>query len=101
MTLVNRTAASAATEKSILSAHPSPYMLTLCELARPVSIRAPEQLKRFRFFTSRTRTADGAERLQLHMGYFESLADADRWANSLRGRYPTVVSARVPAQLLQ
>ncbi len=78
-------------------------MLSLCRLSAPVTIRAPvsAQLRRFRFFTSRSRHPDGSERLQLHMGYFASLAEAEKWAQALRSRYPEVAAVRVPAQLLQ
>ena len=54
------------------------FMLTLCRLAAPVSIRPPQSphLKQYTFFTSRAPQPDGSERLYLHMGYFETLADA-------------------------
>jgi hypothetical protein len=75
------------------------FMLTLCELAGPVSLRPPQspQLKPFTFFTSRARQPDGSERLYLHMGYFESLNDAERWAQIARVRYPDAVAAVAPA----
>jgi hypothetical protein len=65
-------------------------MLTLCRLVEPVSIRPPQspRLKPFTFFTSRTRQRDGSEPLYLHMGFFETLACADRWARAVRGRHP-------------
>jgi hypothetical protein len=74
-------------------------MLTLCRLAAPVSLRPPQspQLKPFTFFTSRVRQADGSERLYLHMGYFESLSDAERWAQIARGRYPHAIATIAPA----
>src|SRR5215469_14767568 len=75
------------------------FMLTLCRLAAPVSIRPPQSphLKSFTFFTSRVRQPDGSERLYLHMGYFETLADAERWVDAIRGRYPDAIATIAPA----
>jgi hypothetical protein len=76
-----------------------PFMLTLCRLAAPVSLRPPQspQLKPFTFFTSCVRQPDGSERLYLHMGYFESLNDAEKWAQIARGRYPHAIATIAPA----
>src|SRR5215469_6210534 len=78
-----------------------PFMLTLCRLAAPVSIRPPQapQLKPFTFFTSCARQPDGSERLYLHMGYFESLHDAERWLQIARGRYPDAIATVAPTAL--
>ena len=80
-----------------------PFMLTLCRLAAPVSIRPPEspQLKPFTFFMSRAPQPDGSERLYLHMGYFESLNDAEKWAQIARGRYPHAIATIAPAPSLR
>jgi len=79
------------------------FMLTLCRLAAPVSIRPPQspRLKRFTFFTSRERAPDGGESLYLHMGYFETLADADRWAEAVHGRFPHAIATVAPTVLLR
>ena len=79
------------------------FMLTLCRLAAPVAIRPPQspQLKPFTFFTSRARQADGGERLYLHMGYFETLADAERWVAAIRGPYPNAFATIAPAAFLR
>ena len=79
------------------------FMLTLCRLAAPVSIRPPQspQLKPFTFFTSRARQPDGGERLYLHMGYFETLADAERWVEAIRGPYPNAFATIAPAAFLR
>jgi hypothetical protein len=79
------------------------FMITLCRLAAPVSIRPPQspQLKSFTFFTSCPRQADGGERWYLHMGYFETLADAERWAEGVRGRYPHAFATIAPAAISQ
>jgi hypothetical protein len=76
------------------------FMLTLCRLAAPVSIRPPQspQLKSFTFFTSREREPDGSESLYLHMGYFETLADAERWVEAVHGRFPNAIATLAPAK---
>ena len=70
------------------------FMLTLCRLPGPVSIRPPQspQLKPFTFFTSREREPDGNEHFYLHMGYFETLADAEKWVEGVRGRFPQAIA---------
>jgi hypothetical protein len=75
------------------------FMLTLCELAAPVSIRPPQspQLKAYTFFTSAARGPDGNERLYLHMGYFETLDDAEQWARIARERYPQAFASLAAA----
>ena len=80
-----------------------PYILTLCRLDGPVTIRPPRapQFKPFTFFTSRTRQADGSERVLLHMGYFATQEMAQKWAQLLRGAYPHAIATRAPAALLQ
>jgi hypothetical protein len=80
-----------------------PFMLTLCRLASPVSIRPPQSphLKQFKFFTSRARHSDGSERLYLHMGYFATMADAQKWAQLVRNAYPSVIATLVPAAVLR
>src|SRR5262244_2334731 len=77
------------------------FMLTLCELAAPVSLRPPRspQLKPFTFFMNRTRQPDGSEPLYLHMGFFETLAQAERWAESVRRIYPGAFATIAPPGL--
>jgi hypothetical protein len=50
---------------------------------------------------SRARQPDGSERLYLHMGYFETLAAAERWAEAARSRYPKAFATIAPAEFLQ
>ncbi|MBS0417248.1 MAG: hypothetical protein JSR66_06025 [Proteobacteria bacterium] len=79
------------------------YMLTLCRLASPVTIKPPDapQLKKFKFFTSRFRHSDGGDRFHLHMGYFTTVTEAQSWAQLVRrGAYPQAVATRVPPTLL-
>jgi hypothetical protein len=75
------------------------FMLTLCQLAGPVSIRPPQSphLKAYTFFTSSARGLDGSERLYLHMGYFATLDDAERWARIAREHYPEAFATLAPA----
>jgi hypothetical protein len=79
------------------------FMITLCALAAPVSIRPPRapQLKSFTFFMSRARQDDGSERFNLHMGFFETLVEAERWAESVRRHYPGAHATIAPLTHLQ
>ena len=78
-----------------------PFMLTLCRLVAPVSIRPPQSphLKPFTFFTSRSPQQDGSEHLYLHMGFFDTLASAEKWARSVRSRHPEAVATIAPPAL--
>ncbi len=80
-----------------------PFMLTLCRLVEPVSIRPPQSphLKPFTFFTSRARQRDGSESLYLHMGFFDTLDHADKWARAVRGRHPDAKASIAPFALWQ
>jgi hypothetical protein len=80
-----------------------PFILTLCRLAAPVTIKPPRapHLKPFTFFTSRSAQPDGSERLYLHMGYFGSLEQAQKWAQLMRSAYPNATAMRAPAALLR
>jgi hypothetical protein len=75
-----------------------PFMLTLCRLADPVCIRPPQSphLRPFTFFTSRARQQDGSEQRYLHMGFFETLAHAERWARAVRSRHPDAMPSIAP-----
>jgi hypothetical protein len=79
------------------------FMLTLCRLAAPVSIRPPQspRLRRFTFFMTRALEPDGSERLSLHMGYFETLADAERWLEAVRRSYPDAFATIRPFEYSQ
>ena len=79
------------------------FMLTLCRLAAPVAIRPPQapQLKPFTFFMSRARQPDGSERLYLHMVYFETPADAERWVEAVRRHYPSAFATLAPVAFLR
>jgi len=78
-------------------------MVTLCRLVEPVAIRPPQapHLRPFTFFTSRTPQQDGTGELYLHMGFFETLAFAERWARAVRGRHPGAIATRAPRMFWQ
>jgi len=80
-----------------------PFMLTLCRLVEPVSIRPPQSphLRPFTFFTSRAREPDGSEQLYLHMGFFETLTHAEKWARAVRGRHPDAIATITPPAFWQ
>jgi hypothetical protein len=82
-------------------ARSGPFMLTLCPLQGPVSIRPPQspQLRRFTFFTTCAPQQDGGEQVYLHMGYFETLTDAERLLQAVRRRFPHAIAIRAPAAL--
>src|SRR6516162_4394984 len=50
---------------------------------------------------SRARQPDGSEQLHLHMGYFETLADADRWVEAVRRHYPNAFATIAPLAFLR
>jgi hypothetical protein len=74
------------------------FILTLCRLPGPMSIRPPQspQLKAFTFFTSRARREDGKEHFYLHMGYFDTLADAEKWVANVSSRFPNAFATIAP-----
>jgi hypothetical protein len=78
-------------------------MLTLCRLVEPVSIRPPQSphLKPFTFFTSRAPHHDGGEQVHLHMGFFDTLTDAERWARAVRSRHPEAIATITPPAFWQ
>ncbi len=77
------------------------FMLRLCALAAPVTLRPPQapQLKPFTFFMDRAREPGGSEQLFLYMGFFETLAEAERWAESVRRHYPGARATLAPLGL--
>src|ERR1700761_4788786 len=77
------------------------FILTLCRLAAPVEIASDSSRTRpYTFFTSRTRQPDGSERLYLHMGYFETLAGAEKYLEVVRRHYPNAFAPEAPVELL-
>jgi len=103
MTSTKTHAAGTQASAAAISSDVGAFMLTLCPLQAPVSIRPPRapQLARFKFFTTRSRSLDGNERLYLHMGYFSTRAEADKWAQVMRVRYPHVIATATPSGLMR
>jgi len=58
------------------------------------------ELKRFTFFVSR-RLEDRRERFRLHMGYFETLQDAEDWLGIVREIYPGAWAGETPGKKLR
>jgi len=75
-----------------------PFILTLCTLEGPATLRPPQapELKQFRFFTTRAPQCDGSERIYLHMGYFQTLAHAQRLLQAVHRRFPRAIVNRAP-----
>ncbi|MGH8259487.1 MAG: hypothetical protein ACREUG_07325, partial [Steroidobacteraceae bacterium] len=57
-------------------------------------------LAQFKFFMSR-RLEDGRERFRLHMGYFETLADAEELLGVVRDIYPGAWAGEAPGKRLR
>src|SRR5207302_1996782 len=79
-----------------------PFVLNLCSSTTPMALSNPEQaeLKRFSFFVSR-RFEEGRERFRLHMGYFQTLAEAEEWLGSVRDIYPGAWAGEAPGKKLR
>lgn len=99
--MASMTKNAAGPQAAAASAGTGAFMLTLCRLETPISIRPPQnpQLAQYKFFMSRSPHPDGSQRLHLHMGYFPTLADAEKWLQVMRPRYPTAIATRTPAVL--
>lgn len=83
-----------------------PFMLTLCELEASISIRPPQSphLRRFTFFTTSAPPHTGGEHAKnvyLHMGYFQTLTDAQSLLPGVRRRFPQAIAGRAPPALPQ
>jgi hypothetical protein len=102
-TLATPTGSSNPNPAARAQAATGPFRLTLCPLAAPVSIRPPRSpaLKPFTFFMSRARQPDGSERLYLNMGYFKTLAEAERWLPPVRRHYPNAFATDTPVDCLR
>lgn len=74
------------------------FVLTLCTLPARVSLRPPRspKLRHFTFFMSRASDLDDREQFYLHLGYFQTLAEAARWAQLVRRHYPSAYATLAP-----
>ncbi|MDB6103318.1 MAG: hypothetical protein JWO52_3317 [Gammaproteobacteria bacterium] len=96
------TARQGAVEQAKPQGAAGPFVLNLCSSTTPMALSNPEQaeLKRFTFFVSR-RFEEGRERFRLHMGYFQSLADAEEWLGAVRDIYPGAWAGEAPGKKLR
>jgi hypothetical protein len=65
------------------------FVINLCASTTPVALTHPAspELKRYTFFVTRQRE-EGRERFRLHMGYFDSLTEAEQLLATVRDVYP-------------
>ncbi|HTT02311.1 MAG TPA: hypothetical protein VMG11_09530 [Steroidobacteraceae bacterium] len=79
-----------------------PFVINLCSSTTPMALSQPEsaELKRFSFYVSR-RLEDGRERFRLHMGHFQTLAEAEEWLGVVREVYPGAWAGEAPGKRLR
>ncbi len=73
------------------------WVINLCSLAAPMAIPQPRasRLTRFSFFLSHYQEA-GRRQYRLLMGYFASVAEADKWLATLKKIYPHAFVSEAP-----
>ncbi len=73
------------------------FVINLCSLPAPITIPQPRasRLSRYSFFLSHC-WEDGRRQYWLHMGYFRSPAEADKWLATLKRVYPKAHVAEAP-----
>jgi hypothetical protein len=78
------------------------FVINLCSSTTPMALTQPKlaELKRFSFFVSR-RLEDGRERFRLHMGYFDSLLQAEELLSVVREIYPGAWAGEAPGKRLR
>jgi len=79
-----------------------PFVINLRSSTTPMALSQPNDpaLARFKFFMSR-RLEDGRERFRLHMGFFESLGEAEEWLATVREIYPGAWAGEAPGKRLK
>ena len=84
------------------AAEAAPFVINLCSSSTPMALPHADRpdLKRFTFFVSR-RFEEGRERFRLHMGFFESLAEAENWLAVVREIYPGAWAGEAPGKKLR
>ena len=75
------------------------FVINLCSVTAPIPIPQPRssQLMKYRFFLSHC-WEEGRRRYRLHMGYFPTVAEAQKWLDILRRVYPSAFVGEVPAE---
>ena len=78
------------------------FVINLTASTTPVALTSPErpELKHFTFFVSRRRE-EGRERFRLHMGYFQTQAEAEKLLDIVRDIYPGAWAGLAPGQRLR
>ncbi|HEY2399924.1 MAG TPA: hypothetical protein VGI23_06180 [Steroidobacteraceae bacterium] len=73
------------------------WVINLCSLAAPMVIPQPRapRLTRFSFFLHHYQQ-EGRRQYRLLMGYFDSVAEADKWLATLQKIYPHAVVSEAP-----
>jgi hypothetical protein len=91
-----------AADRSAAAVNIDTFVINLCSSTTPMALVHPDapELKRFRFFVSR-RLEDGRERFRLHMGYFETLEEAEDWLSVVRDVYPGAWAGEAPGKRLR
>jgi hypothetical protein len=91
-----------AADRSAAAVNIDTFVINLCSSTTPMALVHPDapELKRFRFFVSR-RLEDGRERFRLHMGYFETLEEAEDWLSVVRDVYPGAWAGETPGKRLR
>ncbi|MBK7251910.1 MAG: hypothetical protein IPI06_13860 [Gammaproteobacteria bacterium] len=79
-----------------------PFVINLSSSTTPLALEQPKspELARFTFFVSRRRE-EGRERFRLHMGYFETAAEAEEWLVVVRDVYPAAWVGEAPGKRLR
>lgn len=77
------------------------FVINLCSIATPIPIPQPRSshLMKYRFFVSQC-WEEGRRRYRLHMGYFPTVAAAQKWLDILRKIYPSAFVSDAPADQL-
>ena len=78
------------------------FVINLCSSTTPMALTQPKlaELKHYKFFVSR-RLEDGRERFRLHMGYFDSLPQAEELLPLVRDIYPGAWAGEAPGKRLR
>ena len=78
------------------------FVINLCSSTTPMALTQPQlvELKQYKFFVSR-RLEDGRERFRLHMGYFDSLLQAEELLPVVREIYPGAWAGEAPGKRLR
>jgi hypothetical protein len=78
------------------------FVINLCSSTTPMALTQPQlaELKNYTFFVSR-RLEDGRERFRLHMGYFDSMLQAEDLLPLVRDLYPGAWAGEAPGKRLR